>query len=161
MTGCSTSFSDAQFETWYSHSLSHYGNSGPPSHAICIFCSKVFDSNDPLICWRNRMNHIAGHFESGCAIESSRPEFGVIRDMREKGVITEADYKYCMEYTERPQCNSLRPHDYVPKEIKEKHQAAYYRENRVVIPERSHKASRQRKSYKRRKQEGDINARCR
>jgi hypothetical protein len=36
--------------SWYLHSLSHYGDIGPPNHALCIFCHTVFDSSNAARC---------------------------------------------------------------------------------------------------------------
>jgi hypothetical protein len=129
--GCPVSFRESERESWYSHNLSHYGDASPPTHAMCIFCHAVFDSGDPSKCWSNRMNHIADHFEMNKTIENSRPDFSVIEDMWKKGCISEEDYKHCFAYTERPPCDGLRPHDYIPEEVKKKQRAA----NRVFVTE--------------------------
>lgn len=135
ITRCPVTFRLSEREYWYSHSLSHYGDAGPPSHALCIFCHNVFDSSSPAICWSKRMNHIADHFENNWTIERSRPDFRVIEDMWKKGCISEEDYKYCFQYTERPPCDGLRPHDYIPEEIRKKQEAAFDQANRLPVPE--------------------------
>jgi hypothetical protein len=81
------------------------------------------------------MNHIANHFENNWTIEMGRPDFRVIEDMRNKGSISEEDYKHAFEYTERPACDGLRPHDYIPEEIEKKQRAAYDQANRVPVRE--------------------------
>jgi hypothetical protein len=132
---CPVTFRLSEREHWYSHSLSHYGDADPPRHALCIFCHTVFDSSSPAICWSKRMNHIADHFENNRTIERSRPDFRVIEDMWKKGCISEEDYKHCFQYTERPPCDSLRPHDYIPEEIRKKQEAAFDQANRLPVPE--------------------------
>lgn len=133
--GCPISFQLSERDVWHSHNLSHYGDNPPPTHAMCIFCNTSFDSRDPFTCWSNRMNHIAEHFEMYKTIEQSRPDFHVIKDMWKKGCISEEDYKLCIEYTERPPCDGLRPSNYIPEEIEKKQKAAYDRVNRVPIRE--------------------------
>jgi hypothetical protein len=135
---CPISFPGSERGSWISHSLSHYGQAPPPTHAICIFCSDVFDSSDPFTCWSGRMNHIAEHFEMNRTIEQSRPDFRVIEDMFNKGCISEEIYKLCFRYTERPPCDGLRPHDYIPDEHKKKQEAAYNKANRVIVKESRH-----------------------
>ena len=48
ITRCPVTFRLSEWKHWYSHSLSHYGDAGPPSHALCIFCHTVFDSDPPF-----------------------------------------------------------------------------------------------------------------
>lgn len=135
IAGCPVSFRGSERELWYSHSLSHYNEASPPIHAMCIFCNTVFNSSNPFTCWLNRMNHIADHFEMNRTIEKSRPDFRVIEDMFNKGCISEEDYKHCFAYSERPPCDGLRPHDYIPEEHKKKQRAAEEQANRVVVTE--------------------------
>jgi hypothetical protein len=59
------------------------------------------------------------------------PDFGVIRDVWNRGHISEKDYTSCFSYDERPPCEGLRPYDYVPEEMKKKQETA----NRVVVTE--------------------------
>jgi len=132
---CPITYELSERGDWYLHSLSHYGDAGPPTHAMCIFCDAVFDSSNPAICWSKRMNHIANHFEDNWTIEMSRPDFGVIKDMRNKGWISEEDYKHASKHTERPACDGLRPYNYIPKEIEKKQRAAYDQANRVPVRE--------------------------
>ncbi len=138
IVGCPAVFRLSERADWYAHSLSHYGDAGPPNHALCIFCDAVFDASDPGTCWSNRMNHIAHHFETDWTMEMSRPDFRVIEDMWNKRCIPEQVYKLCFEYTERPPCDGLRPHDYIPAEIEEKQRAAYEQANRVPVRESRH-----------------------
>ena len=74
-------------------------------------------------------------------MKRSRPDFGVIDDMWQKGVIPEKIYEFVLQFTERPPCDGLRPHDYVPEEIKKKHNATYDRKNRIVVTERRREPS--------------------
>jgi hypothetical protein len=138
---CSASFRPSEFESWYEHSLSHYEDSSPPNHALCIFCHTVFDSIPPSTCWRDRMRHIANHFKSGCTMKRSRPDFRVIKDMWQKGLISERTYEKLFQHTEKPPCDGLQHHDYVPKEIKKKHNATYDRKNRIIVTERRREPS--------------------
>jgi len=128
---CSATFHLSERADWHAHGLSHYLGASPPTHALCIFCDNVFDSNDPATCWSDRMNHIADHFENGWTMEGSRPDFRVIEDMWIKGCIPDRVYQHIFKHTERPPCDGLKPHDYIPKEVLKKQEAA----NRVPVPE--------------------------
>jgi hypothetical protein len=131
--GCNAVFSGSRFEDWYSHSLTHYGDAGPPNHAMCIFCHTLFDSPSPQKCWRKRMQHIADHFEMGWTIEDSRPDFKVLEDMANKERLSWARYKDCALGTERPSVDGLRPYDWEPEEVVEKRLAHERAENQVVV----------------------------
>jgi len=48
----------------------------------------------------------------------SRPDFRLIEDMWKRGHILEEDYKHCFSCNERPSCEGLHPHEYVPGEMK-------------------------------------------
>jgi hypothetical protein len=134
ITGCPVIFEEDEREEWYSHSLSHYGDAGPPTQAICIFCHTTFGSKDPSKCWSNRMHHIADHLKYNWTIESSRPDFRVIEDLWRKGCISEEDYKHCFDYTERPPYDSLHPYDSVPEYFKARLRAEVMA-NCVVVTE--------------------------
>jgi hypothetical protein len=79
------------------------------------------------------MEHIADHFASGRTLENSRPDFRVLEDMRNKGCISDEDFKHCFRYTERPYVDGLRPYDWLPEEIIEKNRATEEKANRVVV----------------------------
>jgi len=93
ITGCTAEFHLDDVDNWRRHDLSHFGETGPPKEAMCIFCDdRVFQHADPHQRWRERMEHIAEHFEGGRSIEDSRPDFGLIRHLRKNKLITEGVY---------------------------------------------------------------------
>jgi hypothetical protein len=49
--------------------------------------------------------------------------------------MSEEDYKLASAHTERPECDGLRPHNYIPEEIEKKLKAAYDQTNRVPVRE--------------------------
>jgi hypothetical protein len=108
-TGCEISFSVEDEEAWLAHSLSHFGDVGPPAKAICTFCDvqtgSFEDSVDPNMNWRARMWHIRGHFIEGET--RLRPDFWVIKHMWKNGLISPGDYADIIQYTERPYCENL------------------------------------------------------
>jgi len=132
---CPVLFHRENVQDWYSHSLTHYTyrGAGPPNHALCIFCDTVFDSADPLVCWQNRMQHIANHLLDDADPRKKRPDFRVAKDMLEKGCITEEGYNECLKDNERPKIRGLRPHNYMPAEIKAKDDAVEREQNCVVV----------------------------
>jgi hypothetical protein len=94
------------------------------------------------------MEHIANHFDSGRTLERSRPDFGVIRDMRIKGCISKEDFAHAMNHTERPLVDTLRPYNYVPKELKEKERIDNDRANRVIVTDSRHERRRGKKQVR-------------
>jgi hypothetical protein len=132
---CPVLFHRDNVNDWYSHSISHYNsyNAVPPTHALCVYCDESFDSNSPLVCWRDRMSHIAEHI-LGAAATKKRPDFGVAKDMLKKGCISQDHYNEYSKDSERPTIEGLRAHDYVPADKKAKIDAAQRAYNRVVVP---------------------------
>jgi hypothetical protein len=84
---CPVKYDGDEVENWLRHSLTHYGNAQPPEQALCIFCNRGFNSEDPYKCWRERMLHIAWHFEIGASLEDCRPDLQVLNDMHQKGCL--------------------------------------------------------------------------
>jgi hypothetical protein len=80
------------------------------------------------------MSHIAGHFEKGMTIERSRPDFYVINDMNEKGLLSKHNYDRCVGGCERPPVDGLRPHDWEPEERKAKREAEAEKANCILVP---------------------------
>lgn len=151
VTGCADSFPSSESDHWLSHAISHYGPNSPPTRAMCIFCKRVFVSTDPYECFTRRMNHIADHFEMGCELRWSRPDFGVIRDMYMKGRISKEDFDHAMSHTERPYVDGLRPHDYIPPEIQAKRDAEERRLNTLLVNSRQEDRQRSRRMMSQKK----------
>jgi hypothetical protein len=135
--GCPAIFAGQDFTYWFDHSISHYvklESAGLPKYARCIFCDDVFKSTNAYKCWHERMSHIAYHFQMGMPIEDSRPDFSVINDMRNKGLLSDEDYYRCARGCERPPVDGLRPHDWEPEEKKAKREADAEKANRIPVP---------------------------
>jgi hypothetical protein len=79
------------------------------------------------------MNHIADHFVNGWSLDNSRPDFRVLEDMRNKGCLSDHDFKQMTRYTERPPVDGLFPQDEIPDEIKEKRKRDENRANCVIV----------------------------
>ena len=101
------------------------------------------------------MPHIADHFRFGWTIDTSRPTFAVFRHMHDNGCISAEDYAHCMNYTERPFVDGLRPADYIPREIIEKEEIAWQRDNRVIVTETREEKRRRRAMQKGSRQHGE------
>jgi hypothetical protein len=128
---CSATFTGEEYQDWVKHSISHYRNSDPPTYARCIFCDKTFQSKDA---WQRRMSHIADHFKRGKSIVASRPDFWVLKDMREKGDLSREQYNVCLSRSERPPFASLRPLNWEPEEIIARREAEAKRADWVRAP---------------------------
>ena len=128
---CPATFTGEGYQYWVEHSISHYRNSDPPTYARCIFCDKTFCSNNA---WQRRMSHIADHFERGKSIDVSRPDFWVLKDMREKGDLSREQYDVCLRGCERPPVAGLRPLDWEPEEVVARREAEAERANQIRVP---------------------------
>lgn len=133
--GCQVLFPRDSVDDWINHSISHYHAQAalPPTHALCVYCDVSFDSNEPLSCWRDRMNHIIQH-TPGASATKTRPDFGVAKDMLRKGCIQQDAYDEYSKNTERPTSGGLRALDYEPAHIRARRDAAERANNRVVVP---------------------------
>lgn len=129
------------FDAWSEHHIDHFGARGPPSHARCVFCEEAFDATDALDCWAEYLKHTYDHLENGKRLDDRRPDFRVLRDLREKGVLSADDYDHLCTGTERPPMGTsgathrLMPLDWEPPETVSKRTAAAAAANRVPVPE--------------------------
>lgn len=92
--GCEVVFHPNRFGKWINHSLSHFARAGPPRKATCIFCDLkdgIFDCRNRSLNWRNRMHHIAEHYERGEQYEKTRLDFFVIEHMNTNGLLSAED----------------------------------------------------------------------
>lgn len=78
------------------------------------------------------MGHIAEHILGGDAAKK-RPDYGVAKDMVQKGCMTPGAYDEYSRYSERPTSWGLRAPDYVPTDKKAKKDAAERANNCVVV----------------------------
>ena len=83
-------------EDWIEHSMTHFGEVGPPKSNRCCFCAALFESSSDIRSWRDRMNHVAFHHQMGCRLSDARPDFELCTYMWNKRLITEAEYQ-CIE----------------------------------------------------------------
>ncbi|KFY50657.1 hypothetical protein V496_09252 [Pseudogymnoascus sp. VKM F-4515 (FW-2607)] len=135
-------FDDA--DSWSEHVIGHFGPSGPPPHALCIFCDRSFEGEDVMACWNECLEHINEHFESGTTLESSRPVFGVLKYMLDNGIITEEDYSFFCRGSERPTVPGLIPLDCEPEEIIAKKRAEEAASNRIIVSDPRRRRDQQR-----------------
>jgi hypothetical protein len=119
--GCRLSFHSTQVELYVAHTASHFLGHLPPPKTICIFCNHIFENpNDPVANWTRRMRHIADHYRHSELFEHSRPDFLLIKHMRNKRIMASEDYKRVTKYSERPFCDGLVDRSYRTLEMKRK-----------------------------------------
>lgn len=82
--GCDHFFQSGDFESWISHTTSHFGDIGPPPRAICTIC----DVGDTIFNWRERMFHIGNHLQHGSSKADMRRDPLVFAYILENGIIT-------------------------------------------------------------------------
>ncbi len=111
---CHIWFFPDQYGLWVQHTLSHFGNAGPPSKALCLFCDGpqgTFESQrDPIASWRERLMHIGQHyqeFDYRHEIPKPRPDYHLTQHLAVHGLINTPDLKDAMDRTERPTCPDL------------------------------------------------------
>lgn len=135
-TGCRALLEPHDFDNWYSHSLSHFGRRRLPTYTRCIFCPETFENENPNICWRQRMIHIADHLDDGYTInDHARPDFALIRHLYSEGIITPRLYESLQEGNERPRLDGIRPYNYIPESMRQKQRMQEESENRIIIKE--------------------------
>jgi hypothetical protein len=125
ITGCQIQFPPEQFESWISHTISHFGiGAKPPPKAICSFCDgrdSVFENyRDPLANWRQRMLHIGAHYASDMQYEQLRPDYFVIDYMWQNRLLSPTEYGLAMNYTERKYVDGLVAVGHKTKEMRRK-----------------------------------------
>ena len=118
--------------SWSGHVIEHFGPSGPPPHALCIFCDKSFEDDNAATCWNVYLDHINEHFKDGRALDK-RPDFRVLKYLWEKGIITDDGYDFFCGGSERPKVPGLIPLDYEPEEIIAKKRAEGAASNRIIV----------------------------
>jgi hypothetical protein len=122
-TDCRLSFHPMRINDWISHEASHFLQHRPPPKTCCTFCDLVFENyTDPKLSWRQRMDHIAVHFQRLEGPDHPRPDFFVIEYMFEKRLLSAGEYKSLTRYTERPRCDGLVDIGYKTPEMKRKHE---------------------------------------
>ncbi|KFY16609.1 hypothetical protein V492_01215 [Pseudogymnoascus sp. VKM F-4246] len=133
------------FDSWFEHIVGHFGPSGPPPHALCVFCTSSFENENATACWDEYLEHIKWHFERGNTLDRYRPDFGVLKSLRDKGMMTEADYAdLCNRGSERPRLPGLLPLDCEPEEMVAKKRAQEEASNRIIVSEPRRRRDQQR-----------------
>ncbi|KAI9770802.1 MAG: hypothetical protein M1840_003052 [Geoglossum simile] len=94
-------------DLWISHAETHFGNHPPPTHAICCFCDRIFDDENPNVCWGNRMNHVAGHYMRGDSLRRCLPDHALSRYY----------YQICQPHSHPAPTPSPAPSVYGPGEL--------------------------------------------
>lgn len=91
---CYRSFTDEA--EWFEHSLTHFGNVGPPSLNECPFCDRhygQFKSSIPMESWKFRMMLVSWHLRNGATVATARPDFFLINYLWENNLITPVQYR--------------------------------------------------------------------
>lgn len=90
---CFEYFADTNLQEWIRHSLTHFGSAKPPTFNECCFCEAVFDSQDGVTSWQERMNHVSVHHQLGHSLSCARPDFRLYTYLWNHRVITDAVYR--------------------------------------------------------------------
>lgn len=108
--GCNQRFHPQYYESWISHTASHFIGIGPPPCTVCTFCdgegSRFGDSDDPILNWRRRMIHMGGHLAQG-SCDGFRPDYWIIEYMWSNDLISEVDYTWTMKHAIKPTFKNL------------------------------------------------------
>lgn len=91
---CYHSFTDES--EWFNHSLTHFGDVGPPSLNECPYCERhygQFTSSIPMESWRVRMMFVAWHLRQGASVGTARPDFFLIEYLWQNKLMTEVQYR--------------------------------------------------------------------
>lgn len=113
------------FEVFRGHVLRHFGEDGPPPHALCAFCNVHFKSSDDAMhCWDRYLDHVYQHFVDGRTINDRRPDFEVYLYLRDRGFMSAGQYEStCKRLSERPPLEDFVSADWVPEDITRKRDA--------------------------------------
>ncbi|KFZ19453.1 hypothetical protein V502_03657 [Pseudogymnoascus sp. VKM F-4520 (FW-2644)] len=131
-------------DSWSEHVIGHFGPSGPPPHALCVFCDSSFGDENATACWNEYLGHINEHFERGRTLDNRRPDFGTLRYLRDNGIITEEEYDFFKRGSERPNVSGLIPLDCEPEEIMAKKRAEEAASNRIIVSDPRRRRDQQR-----------------
>ena len=104
---CTETFAMDNTNQWIEHHMAHLYFK-PPSLSVCWFCDNVvFRSsdyhNDPTGSFYGRMEHIWQHIvEENFGISDMRPDFHMVKHLKDTGLISEDQYAKSSQYTELP-----------------------------------------------------------
>ena len=97
-TGCDRQFSN--FPNWLSHSLAHFENVPPPSRNFCNFCEEMFEAQDGLQSWMEKLDHTYHHHVWGHRLAQGRPDAALYCYLWETGLLTRELWKQLMPHLE-------------------------------------------------------------
>lgn len=106
-SGCDASFSLGATDAWIEHIVDVHLERQLPLETICWFCDIYFTANtesesDRAIAYRERMQHIAGHFANGMTSEDRRPDFLFINHIHTCGLISHEQFIQAKATSELP-----------------------------------------------------------
>ncbi|KAL8774375.1 MAG: hypothetical protein Q9209_001126 [Squamulea sp. 1 TL-2023] len=90
---CFEAFADTNYQDWIIHSLTHFRHVIPPVSNRCCFCEAVFDFQDGVQSWQERMNHVFLHHRLGHSLACAQPDFQLYTYLWNHRVITDAEYR--------------------------------------------------------------------
>lgn len=98
---CTRHYTMENLNEWFDHSLSHFTTNRagcvrstvPPTSSECCFCEMKFENIVGLVCWVERMRHVAWHHHSGHSLSHARPDFKLFRYLWEKDIIGTVEYR--------------------------------------------------------------------
>lgn len=102
---CRRRFRPDEFETWIIHTVSHFGDTGPPLKASCTICSdtnRIFESpKGPYANWRERMFHIGNHFQEGAVTADMKQDPLIVEYLLKSGIFAPEPQPQSPEGTRR------------------------------------------------------------
>ena len=82
------------FDTWYTHSLTHFREVQPPVKNQCPFCDSTFYHTNGMRSWRQRMEHVGNvHHAYGHQLRTARLDVALYRYLWKHQIIDELDFK--------------------------------------------------------------------
>ena len=105
---CSAAFRFADVNSWIDHILSGHLHYRLPTVTACWFCdAAIFRSastreDDKMSSYRQRMLHIADHFFQGMSAAEVRPDYNMVKHMRQSGLMDESTFRRATKRDELP-----------------------------------------------------------
>ena len=103
-----TTFAMDNINQWIEHHMIHL-DFKPPSLSVCWFCDNVVfrsgdsNQNDPTRSFYDRMEHIWRHItEENFGVSDMRPDFHMVKHLKEIGLISEDEFEKSSQYSELP-----------------------------------------------------------
>lgn len=105
---CSGMFPLHQANLWIEHMIHEHLRGAFPIKSLCWFCDDVqFESkssrqDDKMLCYRQRMHHIASHFYQGLTAANIRPDFNFLDHLLRNRLISEEMFRRASQHGELP-----------------------------------------------------------